>query len=207
MPFPTTGILDDFNRANADPLSGNWRNEPIFPWNAVNLAIISNQLSASQQAADVYDQLFPADVELYITLANLTDLQWLSLYFRMSTWGSGLPDGYGLMYDPAGPEIAFEENDPDWTWWSLSTSISLSAGNKLGLQAVGNQMQGYVDTGSGWTPVGAPASDPTYNQAGNVGIFVDRSSNSFRLDDLGGGAYVPPLGPGRQAFFGALPAI
>lgn len=195
MPFPTTGILDDFNRANSGSLGANWTDaieaSPTSGW-----AVSSNQ--GVQDAANFFESSywsaasFGPDLECFLTVRyNMTGSTRLEIWVRISSPGAS-NNAYIFRCGRSADDTAFgwEKNvagansaiGADWVAGPLVT------GDKVGVQVIGTSLQAYLDTGSGW--VAQPnRTDGSITSAGNIGI---RARDAGVIDDFGGGTYVPP---------------
>lgn len=193
MTFPTTGVLDNFNRANATTLGTNWSVLVAYGSDG-DMGISSN--AAYNPDAGVYSYMYwnPAtygpDCECYLTLTTLVAADARSLVIRIQQ-PTGSYDGYGLLVDP-------DPTPDEWTvsridnevWTQLGAVISQNVvnGEKIGLEAIGSDIAAYHYTGGAWSQK-LTRSDATYSNAGNTG-FYGTSDTAWRYDDFGGGTVV-----------------
>ena len=94
-PFPIRGILDDFNRADADPISGNWT--IVNP--AQGLAIVSNRARIAAGDVDGYGRLgisIGPDFELYATIVSAGVYQADNVSIELQALDEDLANGYAL---------------------------------------------------------------------------------------------------------------
>lgn len=200
--FPTTGVLDAFNRADSTTtIGGNWS---IFGRSGTyDMGISSNQAyNPDAQWNRLYYNAaqYGPDCEAYLTLATLHPQNaTFSLFIRLkdATPDTATFDGYRLMvyrYDNAGTDtmqfrLARIDNSAVTQISSPFGLTNPAAGLKVGMSAVGTTIKAYYDSGSGWTEV-LSATDATYGAAGYLGFYWDSESTS-RMDDFGGGTFVP----------------
>ena len=202
MPFPTTGILDNFNRANEGPPPTGWT-----AWISPGMLVSTNQM-APQDAGDngAYwsTSMTGPDVEAWITIATQpgTASPCASLVAaRLDPAGGG---SVGNCY-------AVQLNNLSGTDTVQIISVAASVntvlatfnqemgnGHKLGIQCIGSVIHAWADVGGGWIELGN-VTDTTWAGTGNnnkIGVYNkgDASSAAARYDDFGGGVYVPPAG-------------
>lgn len=208
MAFPTTGILDDFNRADATPASANWdyHLNSTF-WGCPPISVISNQGGlATSNYGDSYwaAATFGPDVEVYATVAALpgsgTD-QFLEFRIQSPGTGGTAPadgDSYGVSFKNTAPdELMFYrcDNSSYTQLGATQTPGNLSVGDKIGVEMIGDTIQAYRYTGGAWAAYGSPETDSTYTVAGYIGGgFGDYIG---RWDDFGGGTVVTGGGGGK----------
>lgn len=190
--FPTTAVLDGFNRADGgSPPSPNWTtgvgysNEEV-----VGHLVVSNQLrrqSGSTAEAESHwsARQFGPDAECYITATSL-GVQELTLGVRLNNIGSGVADGYfAVIQDGDEIRIYRSEGAVHTLLAGEVTFPDIATGSKWGIRAIGDHIELWSDSGSGWELLLA-AFDSTFTGAGYVGIHTISVSIST-LDDFGGG--------------------
>ncbi len=198
--FPSTPVLDDYNRANG-AIGGNWTGNPS------KYAIASNQLlvTSNDSNSDIYfsGQAFGADQEAYITFANIHATaaeQDLILKAQSSTtWGSGMIE---VLYDAPNQRVQV------WTWewpagWAqhgADIPVTFVNGDTFGARALAN---GNVEVYKNGELLGVRdvTSWSYYDQGGYIGLWFV-GANGARLDDFGGGT----LPSGMQALMADAPA-
>lgn len=197
--FPTTPVLDDFNRADGG-LGGDWG--AIVPGVGVQpLAISSNEAapSASGVCAEYWSgESFGADCEVYVTLAAAPGTgNGVAVGARVADPGSvSTYDGYDVVYTQSGgtDTIVVRRVTDVVPTTILTINLDLSAGDKLGMSLVGDLIRVYVDDGDGWVSVGE-VLDSTYENQGGYLVIATTSGTAARLDDFGGGDVVEPALP------------
>jgi len=214
MPFPTTAVIDNFNRADgqASFTGGGWTNQ-IEGANSGTLTIVSNQLAvfsngAGEASSAWYNtSTYGADCEVYCTVpvkagaGNPTEL-----YARVQSPGSAAIDGYRVrLWDDAGTDFFDVSRTDNGANTVLGATISqeYAAGDSFGMSIIGSTIEVWYKPSAGaWTSLGT-RTDSTYSSAGYLGVGMWFSTG--RVDDFGGGTVVgtlpsdtpfPPLGRG-----------
>lgn len=196
--FPTTGVLDNFNRADEAPLSagGTWTT-PIFT-GVDSLRLVSNACRpvAGGAYSDGYrnNADYGPDVEAFVTITAFSAIDSLIYVFnRLVNIGSGTIDGYYARFDTAsGAEngrIFRLDNDAGTQLGATDTSITLAAGDKMGIESIGSTIGFYHNTGGTWTQI-FTRSDATYGAAGKIGHAIFDALDATTTDDFGGGTVV-----------------
>ena len=186
--FPTTALLDDFNRADEDPLgNGNWTG-PFFG-SEPDLQILSNVVAANAAASNSYwsASTFGPNSELHFTrTTEVAAGQSFGFGIRLVNIGAATTDGYLGIHVETGTDFFryLRLDDGVSTQVGSDQSIELAAGDDIGLDIFGTTMTAYYNTGGGWTAV-TSVTESTYTAAGNIGIRL--SDTTGRIDDFGGG--------------------
>ncbi len=194
--FPTTGILDNFNRANTGPPpSANWSQGP-FDFTATHgLQVVSNQLKAAQFGSftrqDNYWNAasFGPDSEVYATIASLNTSNEVGLYLRGSSIGSGTSNGYYLNIDLAPTATWTMQSITSGSSTTLGSTFnqSLSSGDSVGYSVSGSTLTAWYKPSAGsWTAL-ASRTDTTYASAGRIGVGLAGTNTATILDNFGGG--------------------
>jgi hypothetical protein len=200
MAFPTTSILDTFNRANEGPYpSTNWDGK-VLANDGASWAVLANQCKAGGgDNSRMYwkSTTFGPDCEAYCTIATVpisgtfSDIALLLRLQQPGTGGAGgtTTDGYyiGWVHITGTDSLIFYriDNQAFTQLGTTQTPLEMANGHKFGASMIGSTLQAYVDTGGGWTTLGTPESDPTYGAAGYIGILTGQSAST--IDDFGGG--------------------
>ncbi len=193
MAFPTTSALDTFTRANEDPLTGNWAR---LVYATTGLQLISNVAvghvgagSASYWLAASYG----ASSEAWGTLATKWTGDSISMYVitNVQSAGVGSSEDFYLLgiYGSSGDvmEVYRVDNEVPTLLGATVTGLTITAGDKLGLENIGGTLKGYQFNGGAWN-LRVTRTDTTYG-AGNIGMGAD--NNTVSIDDFGGGTVVP----------------
>lgn len=133
--FPTTSVLDNFDRANGS-IGSNWSGFPSA------FSIVSNQLDVTAAGWDTYaiwsSNSFGADQEAFITFTQLHtnsgNEHSLVLKSQSSTSNTGL---IYVCYDASGQNVQVWTYHPSQDWVQRGTSISatFTSGDQLGARA------------------------------------------------------------------------
>jgi len=204
--FPTTGILDTFDRANATTLGANW--SLLHDWNSwvVDWGITGN-LCYNPDTGGYCEQYynvstFGPDSEVYVTLSTITP--------------QGTADGTGLDLRAQQPGANYDgytlycNHQPNPNTWRIDTvtnavSTTLGAavdramanGYKMGFEIIGSVLTGYIDTGGGWSTVLTRTDTGNlYPNAGYLGGYGTGLEITWRWNDFGGGTVVAAGGGG-----------
>lgn len=170
----TTGVLDNFNRANGAP-GASWAS-------VTDLAIVSNAIEASAGFGFMaWASDFTGDHEAFFTIGGLSAG---AITGPLVGFDAGALNGYVVQYQHAVPQVQIVRLDGgSGTVLKTISVASLSNGTKIGARINGTNIEAFLDTGSGWTLIGF-AVDPTYRNA-EVGFMIEADANS--VDDFGGG--------------------
>ena len=180
--FPTTSVLDDFNRASLGEDwtvgSGSWE-------------ISSNQLAPTNSGASslLYDPgLYDADQEVYFTIGTLpttggTDS--VGMFFRMAS-----TNGYLLILaNDTADNLRLEKITGGNTDGELVRFYNnFTAGDKLGVRCIGNDISVFHGRSGVWIKLFTWV-DSSYNQDGTLALYARGTAG--RVDDFGGGDYTP----------------
>ena len=183
-----TPILDNFNRANENPLSGGGN------WGAINslggAQLVNNAVASpsSTTAASLWHTILTGDVEIYATIPSSTNNAGL---YAETTLSSGNASGYLWQWQGSDASPAFRLYRADnnvLTTLGTFSGFTLTAGDKLALRVIGNSVQGWVHHLGDWQQV-ASAVDTTY-RTGKIGVRPRGTSPI--IDDFGGGPIQAP---------------
>jgi hypothetical protein len=193
--FPTTSILDDFNRANENPLSfgGKWSGPYLIGF--LQFQVISNQADPGGGTAGNWWNVkkFGPDCEVYldvVTAPTVSGDQFAIIARSVNPGGStSAIDGYALQYTAG--------STPQWLLTatlggsilnSVSITHDLQNGDTVGLSCVSNLMTAYIKRAGVWTSMGT-LTDSLITAAGYLAIFGD----SGVYDNFGGGTGGGPV--------------
>lgn len=203
MAFPTTSVLDDFNRSNVGPpLGGNWS----VVYNLTGFTIVSNHIEPGGSALTCGEYwnaaTFGPDCEAYITdLTVDTTGAWagIVLQVRLANPGSSTMTGYEVDFylrDDSSTvgDVYFYRLDDSATFVQLGatiTGLTFSNGVTFGIEMIGSTLKAYYKpSGGSWTEIGS-RTDTTYDSAGYIAVgwwYTDPTATD--LDDFGGGTVV-----------------
>lgn len=190
MFFPTTTILDNFNRVNqGSPPSSNWSLSAIS--SSDDFKVISNQGVSEDEDANWYwnTESF-SDSEVYFTFASLPQIDdFVTVQLR---WDIVNDIAYGLSattIDGVNYTLEFYYYDGASVNLFATYSKVLSIGDKIGISAIGSNISAYYKSISGiWTLLGSFTD--THLTSGYLGLYLSVLS-PFKIDDFGGGEYDP----------------
>lgn len=195
MAFPTTGVLDNFNRA---AIGANWTEDPYGAGYAVLAITGSTQLtgSASNSQGGWNVATYGPAVEAYITIATKgADTKSITMCFRTSAFAS-TADEYEVDLKPASgasnDAVKINRYD-DGVATQLGATITqeFANGDALGFEAIGSAIKVYrKPSGGSWAELGS-RTDATYSSAGYMSVYIQETS--WVLDDYGGGTVVSGL--------------
>jgi hypothetical protein len=189
MAFPTTVILDTFNRADENPATG-WTSI-LSNWQVTTN--VANPLAA-QVLATFGTTDYGADSEAHATIATkpATALS-CGVMVRVKDTGSVVTvDGYTLGPSvAAGTDTIAIQRIDNGVGTTLGSTVSqeITNGDGIGLQVIGSNLEGFYRSGAGaWASIGS-RTDATYGAVGRIGMVS--TSTATRMDDFGGGTYIP----------------
>lgn len=190
MTFPTTSILDNFNRADTSNISGSssWGASTLFGQSA--FGITSNQLDTiAANCNNIWTPTY-TDTEVYITINDaMYGTNRIALGARFSGSGS-TPNGYFVFWKHDNDTIGFYKyTSGASSQIGTDISIVLSAGDKFGMSVIGNTLTAYAYQSGAWSSIGSQ-TDSTYTSAGYLWVFARLNSTANLMDDFGGGEVV-----------------
>ncbi|HYM79931.1 MAG TPA: PQQ-dependent sugar dehydrogenase [Candidatus Limnocylindria bacterium] len=212
--FPTTAVLDNFNRANGG-IGPNWV-DPAYGLSGVSINNNALQHTCCYQAPVWSPTSFGPDQEAYITITNLMPNapgHDLMLKVQGNSWNNAHVE---VRYDDDFNRVGIHTFTPATGWSQAGAYIPVTfvSGNQLGARAYANGMVevfkngvliGSVSLGSWqWAAVG-----------GRIGLTLDGSVGA-RFDNFGGGNVVftvntPPTAtlqsPPANAFYATGEAV
>ena len=202
--FPTTGLLDDFNRADETPLSqsGAW-DGPVRSGRS-RLRLIGNaaaRASSGSTSEDYRSGTSFTESEAYCTVAALpTTTDFALVLARIQSPETAGADFYGMETDRVGANnysfTAYRVDDGAFVELAVvATGVDLQVGDKFGMEVTGTgatvTLRCLMDTGSGWAQVGSSVADSSGSRItspGPIGLSIGGITGTlWRLDDFGGG--------------------
>lgn len=199
---PKPVLLDNFNRANENPVSqgGNWASIGINGGSGARLQ--SNRLqNLAQPGTSHRTSTFSGPAEASATITSLpSSNHWLSVYVCLQDAGTAGWDGYELRTTVVSGADLWEirkvvNGSPSVL---ASTNLDLVSGGTMLLRRLGNNLEFWWRPPGGDWSLKLSAPDSTY-VTGRIGIGGQKSG---ALDDFGGGdatnvallqAYAPEL--------------
>lgn len=200
--FPTTPILDTFNRpAEGPPPSADWTTAFIED-GTDGLKVVANQLRGNGSLSNegYWNAIFGPDTECHLKVPTMGDTLYLYLFLRLINIGSGTTDGYLMRFDK---EAANDEwnigriDNSNVTFLHAGVQQEFVPGDSLGFEAIDDVLTAYYKPAAGaWQSV-LSVSDATYGAAGRIGVML--RGGTMIADDFGGGTVVPAGGGGGPA--------
>lgn len=192
MAFPITSLLDNFNRANENPIatgwSGPWRHE-----NTNQQQLSGNGLwytSSGLTNSSYWDlDTFGPDCEAWIDVSSLAASQFPGVGVRITSPGASWA-GYSLTVEGPNSVSTWRISSRDGTTLTnIATqgSVDFTSGQAIGLEAIGTTITAYKKIGGVWTNV-VSVVDSTAAGAGYIGASHSNYTNA--LDNFGGGTVV-----------------
>jgi hypothetical protein len=123
--------------------------------------------------------------------ATISSFHWL--WVRATYTSAAAPtDGYFLYSDVSGYGELWRVNAGASTFLlSGSRPSGISAGHRAQVQAVGNRISAFYDTGGGWIPF-IDTTDSSVTGIGAVGVQA-QPANATQFDAFGGGPFITPI--------------
>ncbi|MCK5604833.1 hypothetical protein KAR91_23285 [Candidatus Pacearchaeota archaeon] len=199
MAFPTTGILDNFNRSDGRPMTG-WTDD--FYGGYVQ-GIGADGSDAYQEdvennaSAAVWDTQYNADQEVYVTVTAVSATNDPTLLYARLTNYTGLQvDGYQCRLDrdgPGGADVMQIQRIIDSVTFELDESalgVDFVNGDKFGLELIDTTATSYFKDGAAaWASVGTGDASQ-WDNAGHLVLMFGASGGGQKGDDFGGGNVV-----------------
>lgn len=198
MAFPTTSILDSFNRADeGPPPSASWYSTN-WPPIEFSLQVIDNQcaiydtVSPNKHGDSAWNTLVGPDCEAYVDIINSTGSFSVSLWIRVQDKDTKTLGAYLVTCGPSSMELA--KWSSGYTALASTASITISDGDSFGISAIGTALKAYHKPAAGsWTEI-LSATDSAISAAGYIFLRAVASiSDGTRFDNFGGGTI--PVAP------------
>lgn len=190
-PFPTTSILDDFNRANG-LLGSNWMGA------TGSYRIVGNQVDVRRDGAIYWKDAFGVNQEVFVTLTNVDAAGWeQDLLLKVQgqygpNWGDGVIE---VLYDAAANRVTIWTFRPQTLKWFKYADIPVTYanGDQFGAQALSTGEVVIFKNGMEVGSVTLTAADQAFfnPRGGHIGLWFIDARNAF-FDDFGGGDIVLP---------------
>jgi parallel beta-helix repeat protein len=192
--FPTTQVLDNFNRANTGPPPSSGWSQGISDFTAgEGLQVSSNTIirkpTGSYRQDDYWNaSTFGPDSEAYVTVTNAVTNDELALFLRANNIGSGTSDAYILYVGLTGGSnwsLGRIDNGSN-TALGSAFSQAISNGDSIGVSMRGSRLTAWYKPSAGsWTAL-ATRNDNTYTSTGYIGLQMANSGGTT-ADNFGGG--------------------
>ena len=199
MAFPTTGILDNFNRSNeGPPPSANWGEcfgGIVGEWKVVSNQCVVDSLTNGIAINYWSASTFGPDTECHckiVTKPPDNEGRYIVLFVRGTghTGDGSNFDGYEVAFFPADDDLSMIFRIDNTVGTQLGETIwqDIENGDSIGIEIIGtsNNIKAYYKPASGaWTQMGSTQSDGTYTGAGALLLSTNRAESV--VDDFGGG--------------------
>ncbi|MDP3704086.1 MAG: hypothetical protein U1C74_25920 [Phenylobacterium sp.] len=210
MAFPTTGLLDNFNRATEDPLGNGTWSGPIRATNGQMKVGSGGSANAITRSAGTPGQsywsvaTFGPDSEVYATISTVPgNGDYVYLYARIVNPNTAGLDGYAMvMIKQAGDDIwqIRRIDDSAETVLGANATQELASGESMGFEIIGSTLTAYRKSAGVWSSV-LSRTDATYSAAGYIGIG---SATTVAIEDDFSGGTVVAAGAAAKPGHGAL---
>ena len=188
--FPTTPVLDTFNRTDENPLTTTTWTATVFAGD-VTLAISSNVAAGTgTDNGNYWNVKTFQNCEVYTTITTKAgNGAGPQLYWRTVQHGAGL-DGYVMTQRTAAGTDTLQVlriDNSSVTQLGATISQEITNGDSIGVRMIGPTIEVWYRSGSGaWTLL-TTRSDTTYTAAGN--IAAGGNGTVWRIDNFGGGNF------------------
>jgi len=185
--FPTTSILDDFNRANGK-VGGNW----AISTRTRNYKIAGNQLDVQLGGALIWKpDSFGVNQEAFITLQTIDQRSPTQGLLLKAQAGDQTDAGVIIVVYDAGANAVrvstLNANRPIWTNYGNTPAV-FANGDQLGARALADGTVEVYQNGTLIATVTLNADDQAFfnDKGGRIGLWTLAAPNAV-LDDFGGG--------------------
>jgi hypothetical protein len=212
MAFPTTSVLDNFDRANGADLGANWDFAFSFG-NSSNIFSIENTSRAVPSGNHYAEEVYTAgtdvtESEVYVTLvtapASGADYGLIARY----TGTGGSSQGYRLtiVHNTGAWSVKRVTSGTTQSGDKATATQAVAAGDSFGMEVTGTGATVtikiyYKASGGSWNllATGSDTDGGRITGAGDVGMYMFRSSGTGgALDDFGGGEIITATTPGPK---------
>jgi hypothetical protein len=194
MSGPASPVVDNFNRADQNPLASGWSALQV-KGGAGNLQVLANQLAAI--AAAYGEAMAPGtygpDCEVFCTMAAFSGGWDLSL--RVTNPGTPQACGY-IVEAGSGSQQIYRLDNGTPNPLGAGFGGATIAGDKFLFRAIGSRLEVWRFTGGNWVLQGS-RTDSTYKSAGKVAVALWNATG--RIDDVGAGTMANKGGSSQNA--------
>jgi hypothetical protein len=195
--FPANGILDDFNRANEDPLAnGNWTKIGVSnhdPLELVSNAARRNTGGLIKSGSYFSGRTFTANQEVYLTISTKPgNGWWMDLFLRIQDGTINNLDCYAISINISSGtdtiQVTRKDDDAN-TSVGAAFSQEITNGDGVGASITGSTITVYYrSTALGaWTALGT-RTDATYSGTSSIDFAGSENGGTWIADDFGGGS-------------------
>lgn len=191
MAFPTTSILDYFNRADEGPPPGaDWVN---VSWTG-GLRVVSNacQVDSYYDCAAFWNHIVGPDCEVYATIKAVNPLgnRDFILFLRVDD-PETTAAFYAVVASMSADTISLVIPVSPFTLGTYNVPGGVSVGDSFGMSAAGTTIKAFYKPAAGsWSEV-LNVTDANFGAAGYLGVEINNTaSDPDSIDDFGGGNIV-----------------
>jgi len=184
MPFPSSPVLDTFDRADENPIAG-WTTGPPASGMKVVSNVMTGQAAGSNGA--YLPTIYAGDVEMYATLS--VEGGWVDIlhYLFDPLSGSDTQLGYAIITNfPSSGQVSLCRRAVGSWVVNATASWTFAANDSLGVTKVGNLHSLYAKASGGSWALLASAVDSVLPMSGRLGVTTDRGTGAA-YNDYGGG--------------------
>lgn len=221
MAFPTTSVLDDFNRGDNVSLGSDWTEGDLG--GSDEMRIVSNAVVGDNpnttSSARWTASTFGPDSECFATLVDRPNDTGdrMTLIVRATDAGDATWEGYTLDLRPQSADadhqyIIGRIDNGSRTELGARVDVTFNEGDKMGLEVIGSTIKGYRFNGTSWSEE-ISRTDSNHTGSGNIGMKFEYDSvqTAPEVDDFGGGTVVSGItDPEKMAVAGQayeMPAL
>lgn len=196
--FPSTGILDTYNRNNENPIAnGTWGGQ-LFDGDS-DIQLTSNQANGTGSGTGNnhgWLTQYGPDCEVYVEMVNIDGEDSVQIFARLSSIGGSF-DGYSVRARGGATNNLIVLRWDDGIIGAGLTTLpqTVENGDWFGLRLTGSLIEVYykdVSVSNEWFPLGN-TTDATYNTPGHLGLYIFNNTNI--VDNFGGGTIAPAVVP------------
>ena len=195
MAFPTTSVIDQFNRGNESPIASPWSAVTVRESVSSALLEISSQVvgdtdSGGSVASQYYTSAtYGPDCEVYCSVPTLP-ANYYSVYLFARITDSNPAYCYWVVTQaaPTNTMQFWKTMNDVHTQLGADVAFTMTAGDTVGLEIIGTTLKFYRKPSAGsWSEI-ANRTDEDISAVGYIGFGVIDAA--CRLDDFGGGTVV-----------------
>jgi hypothetical protein len=213
--FPTTGVLDDFNRAGPG-VGANWSNDPFHGGSTAYAIQGSTVVGATGYSEEWWNAAtYGPDCELFVTVVTKPTEGssgqgfWVNSRLVQPSAAASTADGYDVFVSTLvgtdKVQIMRYDNAISTVLTPDTLTQEFASGESLGIEIIGTTITAYRKSGGTWSSIGS-RTDGTYSAAGFLSFgWSDSGTNPGRFDDFGGGTVVAAAATNAPRTFNAIP--
>lgn len=191
FPAGTDALIDAFTRADEDPLAGGWLGPAVL--SESQLQLLSNTAAGRATACNSYwnTDLFGPDTECSVEFSTIPANGELGMLMsRLVNIGASTTDGYASLWLSNTPNSQYQyyrsDNDvPTQLGVTHNQTPLLVSTDLIGHSCIGDTLQHYYDTGSGFVAITDTETDNSYTAPGRTALRFAEATGRF--DDFRAG--------------------